>query len=147
MDKTIVEIGGIKMEVDLRTARTIDSYKIGDSVKILVKKYQDDYQSCPGIIIGFDDFKDLPTIVIAYLDATSYSAEVNFAHYNLKTADKFQICPMTDPYIAIEKGRVVEIMDQKIQVKQQELLDLEAKKDFFLLNFNRYFAPAVKPEV
>src|SRR3990172_8677945 len=126
MDKTIVEIGGVKMEVDLRHARTIESYKIGDSVKLLVKKYGDDYQSCPGIIIGFDDFKQLPTIVVAYLDATSYSAELQFAYYNSKTAEKLEICPMTDPYIAIEKTRVLDIMDGKIQTKEQELADLKA---------------------
>lgn len=42
--KKIVEINGIKMEVDMRHAKTIDTYKIGDRVKVLVKQYSDTYR-------------------------------------------------------------------------------------------------------
>ena len=32
-----IEIGGIKMQIDLRQAKRIDTFKVGDSVKILKK--------------------------------------------------------------------------------------------------------------
>ena len=35
--KRIVEIGGVKIEVDLRTAKRVDSYRVGDPVKVLTK--------------------------------------------------------------------------------------------------------------
>ena len=38
-NKKIVEIDGIKLEIDMRTAKRIDQFKVGDKVKILVKKY------------------------------------------------------------------------------------------------------------
>ena len=37
-EKRIVEIDGVKIEVDLRTAKRVDSYKVGDNVKILEKE-------------------------------------------------------------------------------------------------------------
>lgn len=35
--KRIIEIDGVKIEVDLRTAKRIDTYRVGDNVKILNK--------------------------------------------------------------------------------------------------------------
>jgi hypothetical protein len=45
----IVEVDGIKLEIDERTARTIESYKVGDPVKVLVKSYGDSYNIYPGV--------------------------------------------------------------------------------------------------
>ena len=42
-NKRIVEIDGVKIEVDLRKAKRVDSFQVGDNVKILEKKYNDDY--------------------------------------------------------------------------------------------------------
>lgn len=59
--KTIVEINGIKLEVDLRTAKRVEEYKVGDMVKVLKKEYGDSYKSYAGMIVGFDAFVALPT--------------------------------------------------------------------------------------
>ena len=34
-EKRIVEIDGVKIEVDLRTAKRIDTFAVGDNVKVL----------------------------------------------------------------------------------------------------------------
>ena len=72
MDETrrIVEIDGVKVEVDLRTAKRVDSFRVGDNVKILDKSYQD-YKVKPGIIVDFAEFQELPTIVIAVFEEGS----------------------------------------------------------------------------
>ena len=44
----IVEINGIKMDVDERTATAITEYKVGQTVKVLKKKYSDQYEVYPG---------------------------------------------------------------------------------------------------
>ena len=67
-NKRVVEIGGVKLEVDLRHARVIENFKIGDTVKVLLKKYGDSYESHLGVIVGFDNFKERPTIVIAHVE-------------------------------------------------------------------------------
>ena len=37
-----IEINGVKLEIDLRTAKRVDTFKIGDNVKVLKKEYGDD---------------------------------------------------------------------------------------------------------
>ena len=39
-----VEIQGIRLEIDERTARTVDQYKIGDRVRVLIQGYADEPQ-------------------------------------------------------------------------------------------------------
>ena len=50
-EKKIVEVNGIKLEVSLTTDKRIDEYKIGDNVKILMKRYSGAFDSYPGIIV------------------------------------------------------------------------------------------------
>lgn len=136
--KRMIEINGVKLEMDLREAKQINSYKIGDSIKVLIKKYGDDYQSCPGVIVGFDDFKDLPTIIISYLLVEYNGSQVKFAYLTEKTKD-IQICPMyRKEDFVIDKTRTVEILDQEIARKALELEDAKSKKKYFLENFNKF---------
>ena len=66
-EKTIIEINGVKMEIDLRQATVVENFKVGDKVKVLIKTYNDSFQSHVGTIVGFDAFKERPTIILAYL--------------------------------------------------------------------------------
>ena len=136
-EKTIVEINGVKLEVDLRHAKRIDRFKIGDSVKVLAKEYSEQ-RVYPGVIVGFENFKDVPTIVVCYL--SGYHSEIRFLYYNstTKTAD-FDIVASHDDYVAIEKGHVVEKMDREIFKKEEELADMNRKKAYFLSHFQKYF--------
>ena len=88
-ERTVVEINGVKMEVDLRTARTIDTYKVGDRVKVLVKKYSDTYETHHGVIVAFDNFENLPTITVCYI-TTGYNGDLSFSYINEKNKAKFK---------------------------------------------------------
>lgn len=37
--KRIIEVNGVKLEVDLRNARRVDEFRVGSPVKVLVKNY------------------------------------------------------------------------------------------------------------
>jgi len=143
MEKRIVKIKGVKMEVDLRTATTIDSFKVGDKVRVLKKQYSDTFNVYSGIITGFVMFKTLPTIVVAYLDVGYNSANIEFININEKTED-VEIAPVTDYDIPWEKANVVESMDREIEKKKHEVRDLEMKKEYFLKCFGMYFEDVVK---
>ena len=84
-EKRIVEIDGVKIEVDLRTAKRVDTYKVGDNVKILDKQYSD-YKVKPGIIVDFAEFQELPTMVIAVFNEGTWvsSPSIEFIYYNAK---------------------------------------------------------------
>lgn len=78
-EKKIIEIGGVKLELDMRTGKTtqIDTFKVGDNVKVLIKEY-DSYKSYAGVIVGFDNFKERPTIIVAYLKMGYSEADIKF---------------------------------------------------------------------
>lgn len=134
-----VEINGVKLEVDLRTARKVESYKVGDQVKVLVKEYSK-YTPYPGVIVGFDDFEKLPTITVAYLKVDYSGAKVEFVYLNSENdEDKAEIAPYHDD-ILVDKQRVLDLIDRDIEKKFQEMGDLQAKRAYFERNFGRYFS-------
>ncbi len=132
----IIEIGGVKIEVDLRTAKRIDTYKVGDNVKVLKKLYGDTFTSYPGVIVGFDAFVNRPTIIIAYLEQ---DGQIKFVHLNADTKD-VEVCPMENGELLFDKARVLELMDRAIQRAEQDLLDKRSSKEFFLRQFGGIFA-------
>lgn len=140
MKKEIVEINGVKFEVDLSKAKVITEYKIGDMVNVLVKDYQEK-KVYPGIIVGFDNFKNLnlPTITIAYLKMGYSTADIVFFNFNSESKD-VDIAPCRVSDVAFRKENVVTYMEREIAKKQEEVKDLQRKKDFFLDNFSKHFA-------
>ena len=47
--RRVVEIEGVKVEVDLRTAKKVDTYRVGDAIRVLVKSYSG-WDTHPGVI-------------------------------------------------------------------------------------------------
>lgn len=135
----IIEVNGVKLELDMRTGKTtqIDTYRIGDNVKVLVKEYGDNYKSYPGVIVGFDNFKTKPTIVVAYLKLDYSCAEIQFIYFNSESKEELVLTGDHD--IAFEKSRVLELLDRDILKKEEEIKDLQSKKKYFLNNFKKYF--------
>ena len=72
MSKETVEINGVKFEVDMDTAKRIDTFKVGDNVLLLDKRYNSS-EIYTGVILGFYNFKELPTIQVAYFKKTGKS--------------------------------------------------------------------------
>ncbi len=134
--KKIIEINGVKLEVDLSTAKRIDEFRVGDPVKVLKKKYDED-KVYPGIIIGFENFKSKPTITVACLELSYNEARVEYIYYNEDS--KVEIVHSGLHEVPFNKGTVIDLMDRQVLQKEQELRDLQNKKEFFLKNFNRYF--------
>lgn len=138
-ETTIIEINGIKLEVDLRHAKRIDQFKVGDKIKVLIKGYNENYTSHIGVIAGFDNFQERPSIIIAYLES-SYSPTLKFVHLNKGSKD-IEICSAHDFDFTLEKGEVVAKMDSEINKKKDEINDLEVKKKYFIEQFSKHFEP------
>ena len=144
-EKRVIEIQGVKFEVDLRSAKRIEEFKVGDRVKVLRKDYQS-YKSHPGVIVGFDNFRKLPTIIVAYVDVDYSKAAVKFVYFNQQTED-VELCVNSDD-LALDKARVLEYMDAAIHKAQEEVIGLERKKKYFLTRFGQYFEePAFAKEM
>jgi len=140
-NKRIVEVNGIKLEIDMRYARTVDQYRIGDPVKVLIKEYSS-FTPYPGIIAGFDAFRERPTIIVAYLDIKYGAAALKLAYITKDSAD-IEICPMSEVERKVEKTEALECFERELAKKRAEISDLETKRDYFLAHFNKYFSEVV----
>ena len=132
----VIEINGVKIEIDMRNARVIDNFRVGDNVKVLIKDY-DTYRSYPGVIVGFDQFENLPTIIIAYMKIEYSGAELKFEYFN--TESKYEVCKIDSFDIGIEKDLALTYMDREIAKAESTLTDLKRKKAYFLRHFEKYF--------
>lgn len=136
--KRIIEVNGIKLEVDLRHAKRIDEFKVGSAVKVLVKEYSS-YKSHFGMIVGFDEFKALPTIIVAYIDPGAWSSDpLKLVYINEKT-ENVEICAQDQNDVCVEKGDILDQFDRQMLKKKEEIRDIEVKKKYFIDMFGRFF--------
>lgn len=131
-----IEINGVKFEVDLRTAKQITCYRVGDKVKVLIKSYGSTFNSCHGVIVALDSFNQLPTVTVCYI-TNDYTGELRFAAINSETKD-IEIAPCTDDVI-VDKADILSRIDREITRKEAELEDLNRKRSYFLQRFGAYF--------
>jgi ribosomal protein L19 len=136
--KKIIEINGVKLEVDLRNSKVVDSFAVGDNIKVLVKGYGDKYQTYPGVIIDFINFKKQPAIVICYLERTYSTTELHFMTITEDVED-VEILPTPAHELKFEKAEVLKKFNREIEEKTNQIADLEAKKKYFIEHFNKYF--------
>lgn len=139
MEKQIIEINGVKMEVDMRYAKRVEHLTVGSRVKCLIKSYGDDYKVLPGVIVGFEPFQNLPSIVVAYLDTDYSSANIKFKSYNTKCTDFEIVADIDNNALEVNKVDVLAKMEREIEKKRMEIEEVEQRRDFFLRHFNTYF--------
>lgn len=133
-EKTIIDVNGMKLEVDMRYARRIDEMHIGDRVKVLLKTgYSSEFSVCPGIIVGFEPFEKLPTIVVAYIEQDWQKAQVKFLHFNSKS--EAEIVHAADEDFHVDRDVIVQRFDRDIAAKQREIETIEEQKRYFQTNF------------
>ena len=138
--KTIVEINGIKMEVDLRHATVVhQDIRVGSKVKLLVKSTYGSPEVYPGVVVGFEPFKELPTIIVAYISRSYSNLGLQFAYVNKASTDKYDMVPSVDDELPVEKNDVLAQFDRDLETKRAEVATIQAKRDFFLKHFNMYF--------
>lgn len=134
-NKRMVEINGVKLEVDMRYARRIDEFKVGDTVKVLDKR-NDKNELKTGVITDFANFKELPTIMVAVYKAGSYweKPNIEFIPYNSDT-EGIEIVGVSAEEIMVSHETIVNKFDDEIAKKRDELNDLIIKRDTFLKYF------------
>lgn len=136
-DKRMIEIDGVKIEVDLRSAKRIDTFRVGDNVKVLCKEYNNQFKVKPGIITDFANFKEKPTIVVAVFNEGSWSStpSIEFIHIWEGMEDKYEIVYASDEDLKLTKDGVIEKFEREIQKKRNEAQDLQNQLDYFKKHF------------
>ena len=139
----VIEINGVKCEVDLRHAKDIEQYKVGDHVKILIKQYSDQYESYPGVIIGFDMFEQNPAINVMYIQGGFNSDPVGFKTITAKTKD-VEITALNDFDIILNRDMVRQAFIKKRNDLESQLRDLSVKEKFLDAQFSKYFSEFIE---
>lgn len=145
-DKTIIEVNGIKLEVDMRYARRIEELRIGSPVKILDKGQYANQKVMPGIVIGFEPFQDLPTILVAYLADEWSTASVKVVSINAKQKD-YDMIAAVDPDFAVDRASIIQKFNRLIESKQREIDVIEEQKRYFETNFKAFWESVQKEGV
>jgi len=139
-ERTIIEINGVKLDVDLRQARRVETLAVGSKVKLLVKtSYGSEPKVHSGVVVGFEAFQSMPTIIVCYLEIEWNETKLHFAYVNTKSAEKYEMVASVDEELPVQKADVLSRMDREIEKKREEIADIERKRDYFLRHFNRYF--------
>lgn len=145
-EKQIIEINGVKMEVDMRYAKRVEHLQVGSRVKCLIKGYSDDYKVLPGVIVGFEPFEKLPSIIVAYLETDYSSASIKFKSYNTKCTDFEIVADIDNNALEVNKSDILNKFDRELERKRLELEEIEQKRDFFTKTFGVYFADFAKQD-
>ena len=135
--RRIVEINGVKLEIDMTTARVVDEYKVGMNVKVLCKDYNG-YRAKPGVITEFVNFKNKPTIVIAVFTEDYSGVSIDFIYYNESTSDDYEIAPCCEHELKLNKERAIDKFNVKIEEYKSKIAELEAKREYFEKYFNKH---------
>ena len=136
---TTIEVNGVKFAVDLTKAKQINEFRLGDPIKVMLKKYGDTFEVYPGIITGFDMFQTTPGINIAYVDK-GYSPSIEFRTIT-EMSTEIQIAPMMNiDDVTLEREMVITALNRNIEQRQVELETAIQKKKYFEKHFGLMFS-------
>lgn len=144
-NKRIIEINGIKMEVDLRTAKRIDTFKVGDPVKVLDMTYQTP-QIRAGVIVGFAEFQSQPAIEVMVLTEDYSGIGFTFKTITQKKEGErieYEIVQYNNYEKMFTQSNVISRFDREIDKKRLEIEELELKKKYFINDFQKAFEQMV----
>ena len=137
-----IEVNGVKLEVDMRYAKRIDVFQVGDTVKVLDKRNGKN-ELKTGVITDFANFKDLPTMMVAvYVPGDFWTKPtIEFIPYNKDTTD-IEIVGVSAEELIVSRETITQKFDDQIAKKRDELNDLIIKRDTFV----KYFGGGNKDE-
>ena len=144
-NKRIVEINGVKIEVDLRTAKVVEHFKVGDPVRVLHSKteYGNPAVIRPGVIVGFCEFEKTPVIEVMELCKEYSGVTFNIVTIGGGINEDVQIATYSKYEGLISQSDIVTRFDREIQKKELELADLNLKKKYFIDEFAKAFEQIV----
>jgi hypothetical protein len=142
-EKRIIEINGIKMEVDLRNAKRIDTFKVGDPVKVLDVSNSSYPTIKAGVIVGFAEFQSMPAIEVMVLTNGYQNVDFNFLTITNEEKTKYEIVHYNNYEKIFTKSNVVDNFQREIDKKKIEIEELERKKKYFVDDFQKAFEQIV----
>lgn len=135
---TTIAINGINLQVVAEKAQYIKEFKVGEPVKVLVKKYSDTWENFTGMIIGFDFFENRPTINVAYLENSYSEVSIKVVSIHRDTKD-IEIAHLNQVELKLNKENIISKFDENIRKLKQQIENIETQKDIFYSTFGTTF--------
>lgn len=136
-----IEVNGMLLEFDEKVLLK-QEIKVGDSVQILVDEgYSSSSMSLyTGVvtqILPFDE--NMPVVEVMYINNSYSSFEIKKKVITNKDGEKTKIIKSDDTFLPFTKERAIDMLDENIRKREQELREAKEKKEYFLKYYNKYF--------
>jgi uncharacterized protein YqkB len=140
-EKKIIEVNGVKLEIDMRYAKSIETYHVGDSVKIFEKQsYGNKMNVYPGIIIGFAEGNNGNAgIEILYIKNEYSTPEIKSAIICNGVDNEFSLAHLSEYDDIFKKDEIVKSFNRKIEELELNLASMINKKALFIEQFSKSF--------
>lgn len=135
-DIQIIEVGGTKIEIDFSRARKIETFKVGDCIKIFKKKYSD-WKLYPAIITGFASSDEMSGIEVTYLETEYNSATMKCEVVTAETKETI-IASISSNENYMSFNTLTELLARDIDKKEMELAEAKSKLKFFKDFYGKY---------
>lgn len=137
---TQFSVGAVTIAANRDAAIRAEILQIGDAVRVLSKPDYGESKVHTGVIVGFEPFNDLPTIIVAYIEVSYGSAEMKMLFFNDKAKGFEILAAAPDSNIEIERSRVIDWFASEEKKRLAELDELRAKRAYFEKYFGSVLA-------
>ena len=96
------------------------------------------YEVKHGVVVGFEPFQKLPTVLIAYLTTDFTGGDVKILAWNSETEDT-EVVAATDD-ILFDKDEGMRALDRAIDKAEADLASAQERKVYFLKHFRAYWS-------
>ena len=136
-----IEVNGMLLEFDEKVLLK-QEIKVGDSVQILVDEgYSSSSMSLyTGVVTQILPFNEnMPVVEVMYINNSYSSFEIKKKVITNKDGEKTKIIKSDDTFLPFTKERAIDMLDENIRKREEELREAKEKKEYFLKYYNKYF--------
>jgi len=133
-------VGAVTIAANRDMAVRAEVLKVGDPVRVLIKPSYGEAKVHTGVIVGFEPFKEKPTIIIAYVEEDYSKAELKMLYFNGDNKDTEVLAAPADIHIGVSKVRVIDHFNAEKKKLLAQLDELIAKEKYFLRYFGQIMA-------
>ena len=127
-----IEVQGQSFEIEERVARRIETLRIGTPVRVLEKPdYSGKREVYTGVVVGFEPFRDLPTVRVAYFKSDYSAASIQFASFNSQTKDFAMVAAAEGFNATADLEAAKNALNRKVEKAEAALREAQSERDYF----------------
>lgn len=135
-----IEVNGMVYEFDEKLLLK-QEIRVGDNVQILIK---DAYSGRPdlysGVVTQILPFEESnPAVEVMYVDSSYSDFQIKRRVITNGDSENAKIIKTDEGFLPFTKDRAIDMLDQNIRKKEQDLREAKEKKEYFIRYFNKYF--------